>query len=132
MKFNPAALPGPRLTDLPPERYYELRKLHRTIERQQDMPGSLLQALTRQLPAALLDQLQAIVRGDGDYQDDEIGPVRAALAACGGMRFEANVTEDSFLAVAWLEVADQALEHMEASWLLTLTALWPNRDNATL
>jgi hypothetical protein len=48
------------------------------------------------------------------------------------MRFEANVTEDGFLAMAWLEVADQALEHMEAAWLLTLTALWPNRDNATL
>jgi hypothetical protein len=47
------------------------------------------------------------------------------------MRFEANVTEDSFLAMTWLEVADQALEHMEAAWLLTLTALWPNRDNAT-
>jgi hypothetical protein len=48
------------------------------------------------------------------------------------MCFEANVTEDSFLAMAWLEVADQAMEHVEASWLLTLTALWPNRDNAML
>jgi hypothetical protein len=123
VKFNPASLPGPRLTDLPPERYYELRKLHRTIERQQDTPERLLQDLTRQLPVALLDQLQAIVRGDGDYQDDELGPVRAALVACGSMCFEANVTEDSFLAMAWLEVADQALEHMEASWLLMLTAV---------
>jgi hypothetical protein len=26
-KFNPAALPGQRLTDLPTERFYELRKL---------------------------------------------------------------------------------------------------------
>jgi hypothetical protein len=42
------------------------------------------------------------------------------------------VTEEGFLATAWLEVADQALEHMEAAWLLTLTALWPKLDNATL
>jgi hypothetical protein len=96
VKFNPAALQGPRLTDLPPERYYELRKLYRTIERQQDTPGNLLQDLTRQLPASLLGELQAIVRGEGDYQDDEVGPVRAALAASGGMRLEPNVTEDSF------------------------------------
>jgi hypothetical protein len=34
--------------------------------------------------------------------------------------------------MAWLEVADQALEHMEPAWLLTLTALWPNRDEVTL
>jgi hypothetical protein len=132
VKFNPAALPGPRLTELPPERYYELRKLYQAIERRQETPGKLLEDPTRQLPAALLDQLQAIVRGHGDYQDDEAGPVRAALFACGGMRFEANVTEDSFLAMAWLEVADYALEEMEIAWLLTLTALWPNRDNATL
>jgi hypothetical protein len=50
----------------------------------------------------------------------------------GGMRFEPNVTEDSFLARAWLEVADRALEHMERDWPLTLTALWSTRDNVML
>lgn len=131
-KFNPAALPGPRLTDLPPKRYYELRDLFQTIEREREQPGTLLQKLTGQLSSAILYQLQAIVRGEGGYEDDEIGPVRAALAARGGMRFEPNVTEDSFLAMAWLEVADRALEHMERDWLLTLTALWSTRDNVVL
>lgn len=57
------------------------------------------------------------------------------MRGAGRLRWHAlqgDVTEDSFLAMAWLEVAEHVLEHVEASWLLTLTALWPNRDNATL
>jgi len=131
-KFNPAALPGPSLTALPTARYYELRNLFQSIEREREEPGPLLEKLTRQLSEAILDQLRAIVRGESGYDDEEVGPVRAALAACGGMRFDPNVTEDSFLATAWLEVADRALEHMEPGPLLTLSALWPTRDNATL
>jgi hypothetical protein len=129
-KFNPAALPGPSLTALPTARYYELRALFQTIEKEREEPGPLLEKLTGQLSAAILDQLQRIVRGEGGYDDKEIGAVRAVLAACGGMRFEPNVTEDSFLAMAWLEVADRALENMEAGPLLTLTALWRTRDDA--
>jgi len=106
--------------------------LFETIEREREQPRALLEKLTRQLPAAILDPLRAIVHGEGGYEDEEFGPVRAALAACGGMRFEPNVTEDGFLAMAWLEVADRALEHTEPGPLLTLTAPGSTRDNVML
>jgi hypothetical protein len=131
VKFNPAALPGPTLASVPVERYEELRRLYQAIERRPAKPADLLCKVTRQLPEKIVTELLALLRAEDDdtEADDDLAPIQAALADVGGLRFVASMTEDAFLATAWLELADQALaEDEEPQPLGVLVALQPTRD----
>lgn len=115
MRLDLRRLSGPRLDQLTAERYSRLRGLHHQIEREPPNPLDLLHGITPQLPRVLLDQLLALFRAEGDHRDrasglddDEPGPILTALAAFGGLRFQGSITEDAFLAAAWLELAYQA------------------------
>jgi hypothetical protein len=121
--FNPRLLAGPRLIDLEVSRYYQLRDLKKAIERRPSKPTELLCEVSRRLPRTVVEQLRAILEGGVDS-------VSESLIETGRLEMSPDITEDAFLALAWLELADQALEEEEPGPLGLLVALQPVRDES--
>jgi hypothetical protein len=119
--FDPRFLPGPLLIDLPDERYQELRRLDKTISRSVVNPTELLYELTHQLPREVVDQLREILEGG-------IESVHEVLVRSRGPRRGPTTTEDSFLALAWLQLAYQALREEEPGPLAVRIALERTRN----
>jgi hypothetical protein len=129
MAFDPRRLPGPQLQELPPERYWDLVHLNKAIRRQQVEPAELLRQVTRRLPREVVWQLQAVLeRGLAAMHEvlEEHGTLRKES---GGVWMGPRITEDSFLAYAWLELACQAIsEGEEPAPLAFLVGLERTRD----
>jgi hypothetical protein len=127
MAFDPRHLPGPQLQELPPERYWDLVHLNKAIRHQQVKRGEL----TRRLPREVVWQLQAVLeRGLAAMHEvlEEHGTLRKES---GGVWMGPRITEDSFLAYAWLELACQAISEgeEEPAPLAFLVGLERTRDD---
>lgn len=131
MTFNPRQLPGPQLQEIPPERYWDLVHLNKAIQFGEAKPAELLRQVTRRLPRSVVWQLQAVLeRG--------LGAMHGLLEEHGTLRTESGrlwmgprITEDSFLAYAWLELACQAIsEGEDPAPLAVLVGLERTRDEA--
>ena len=131
MTFNPRQLPGPQLQEIPPERYWDLVHLNKAIQRQEAKPAELLRQVTRRLPRSVVWQLQAeLERGLGALHEllEEHGTLRTES---GRLWMGPRITEDSFLACAWLELACQAIgAGEEPAPLAVLVGLERTRDEA--
>jgi hypothetical protein len=129
--FNPRQLPGPQLQELPPERYWDLVHLNKAIQHQEARPAEMLRQVTRRVPRSVVWQLQAVLeRGLHAMHDllEEYGTVRTDS---GRLWMGPRITEDSFLACAWLELACQAIsDGEEPAPLAVLVGLERRRDEA--
>jgi len=123
MTFDPRCIPGPKLVDLPDHRFEELRYLEKEIRRRPAKPTELLCEVTRQLSRIVVEELRDVLSGGASS-------VREHLIRAGGLHRKGSMTEDEFLAIAWLVLAQQALGQEEAGPLGVRVALERARDDA--
>jgi hypothetical protein len=116
---------------IPAERYWDLVHLNRAIQIQEAKPTELLRQVTRRLPRSVVGQLQAVLeRGVPAMHEllEEHGTLRTES---GRLWMGPSISEDSFLACAWLELACQAVsEGEEPAPLAVLLGLERTRDEA--
>jgi hypothetical protein len=127
--FNPRRLPGPQLQELPPERYWDLVHLNKAIQVGGAKPAELLRQVTRRLPRSVVWQLQAVLERGLDAMHGLLEDYGTLRTESGRLWMGPRITEDSFLACAWLELACQAIsEGEEAAPLAFLVGLERTRD----
>jgi hypothetical protein len=129
--FNPRSLPGPQLQELPPERYWDLVHLNKAIQLQEATPVEILHQVTRRLPRRVIRQLQAVLEHGLKAMHDLLEEHGSLPSESGRLWMSPSITEDSFLACVWLELACQAVsESEEPAPLAVLVGLERTRDEA--